>query len=407
MKALVALVLVVGVMSSGCFLHVSHYTAPDGSIVYVGDFYNDVPGPGFSTAEIQGKFYDAAGNLITTKSGFTCQGVNPKGIIPFKVTLPPGTAEPARVEWSMIDTPSDPYLATGLEASVTNTFAIGNQTYVVGEMRNASSNTYVLGFPCASWTDADGKVVRMTAGRAAGARLGPGDVRPFELSVDTPPAGSTIHFYLDAGVTVLAGHVGPTAVDLPASALQHGYGPTIPIDGSMTTFGIYEVQNTSSKHFIPEVVAEVRDGSGKLLAVNDADSICNVTAAPGSFSFATFMVKAPASVSTPPTLSVQGYQFNDAPVYFPAVSGLTFTKSGDTVTATGTLKNTSAAPLMRARVCVGAYDGGGTVRSVAMTRLSLPAGGLPPNATASFSVTIFDPWPATSVKAVADGFGTR
>ena len=114
----------------------------------------------------------------------------------------------------------------------------------------------------------------------------------------------------------------------------------------MTTFGVYEVQNASSKQFLPEVVAEVRDGSGKLLAVNDAQSICSVTAAPGSFSFATFHVTAPASVSTPPTVSVQGYQFNDRPVYFPAISGLTFSKTGDTVTATGTIKNTAAATLM-------------------------------------------------------------
>ena len=403
MKALIALVLIVGALGSGCFLHVSHYTAPDGSIVYVGDFYNDVPGPGFPTAMIEGKFYDAAGNLITTKNGFTCNGVSPKGVIPFKVTLPPGTAEPARVDWRIVDAPAEPYLATGLEANVTNTFTAGNTTYVVGELRNTSTNTYVSGWPCASWTDADGNVVRQADGIVAGQRLGPGDVRPFELWVDTPPAGSTIHLYLDAGVTNSPGSVGPSAIDVPASALQNGYGPTAPIDGTQLTLGVYEVHNPTAKPFIPAPVAEVRDASGNLLAVNFGGSQCDVYAAPGSFSYTTYVVRAPATVTTPPTVSLQGYEVNDT-IYSPAVSSLTFSKSGDTVTATGTVKNTSTATLNHARVCVGAYDAGGTVRNVGMVHVTLPSSGLAPNGTASFSVSFTDPWPVTNVKAVADGW---
>lgn len=404
MKALLALVMIVGVMSSGCFLHVSHYTAPDGSIVYVGDFYNDVPGPGFPPATIEGKFYDAAGNLITTSEGYTCNGVGPKGIIPFAVTLPPGTAEPARAEFRIIDPPAEPYLATGLEANVTNTFEIGDQTYVVGELRNTSMNRYVSGWPCASWIDEHGNVVRMQQGNVAGVRLGPGGALPFELQVDTPPPGSTLRFHLDAGITNQPGHVGPSAVDVPASALQHGYGPTVPVDQSMTTFGAYEVHNASSRQFVPEIIAVIRDGSGKLVAVNDGRSRCSVAAAPGSFSFVTYWVKAPANVSTPPAVSVQGYQYNDSPVHFPSVSGLTFSKSGDTVTAAGTVKNTSSATLKKVRVCVGAYEADGTVRNVGMKTVTLPASGLAPSATASFTVSFFDPWPVSSVKAVADGY---
>lgn len=404
MKSLAALVLIIGVTSTGCFLNVTHYKATDGSIVYVGDFYNDVSGPGFSTAQVQGKFYDASNNLITTKTGFTCQGVNPKGVVPFNVTLPPGTAEPARVEWSMLDTPSDPFLATGLEASVTNTFAIGDRTFVVGELRNTSANVYVNGYPCASWTDAQGKVVRMTQGRVAGVRLGPGDVRPFEILVDTPPAGSTIHFYLDAGVTNVPGHVGPTAVDVPTSALQHGWGITFPSGDSVLTYGVSEVHNTSGTHFIPEAIATVRDASGKLVAVNSGDSQCSVNAAPGSFSFVTYDVTAPSSVTTSPDVSMQGYQYNDGPVYFPSVSGLSYHVTGLNVTATGMLTNTSSATLKKARVCVGSYNAAGAVQGAGMTTLAMPAGGLAPGATASFTVNFGDPFAVASVKAVADGF---
>ncbi|MDP9237464.1 MAG: hypothetical protein M3P30_08735 [Chloroflexota bacterium] len=405
MKVLFALVLMAGVLSAGCFVNVTQYIHPDGSTVFVGDFYNDAEGPGYGPAEVSGKVYDAAGNLIGNAGGYLCPGgVYPKGMIPFKAWVGPTAAKPARVDWSVIDPPANPYLATGLTAKVTNTYTIGSQTYVVGEATNNSKNIYVAATICASWTDANGHVVRETWNNGGAWRFNPGDVLPFSINVDAPPADSTIHFYLDAGRTDVPGYVAPNTLSIPLSALQHSFQQTLPAPGGgFVTLGMGEVKNTGSGHFLADAVANVTDASGKLLATRGEPSQCIVDAPPGGITYMSYTVT--ANVATPPKITLQGVQYNNGTVYFPKTSDLLFKVDNAThlVTVTGTLTNTSAAVLKSANVCAAAYDHGGIVRNIGMTNLDLPPAGLAVGAKVPFTVIMSAPAGITSVKAIADG----
>jgi hypothetical protein len=140
-----------------------------------------------------------------------------------------------------------------------------------------------------------------------------------------------------------------------------------------------------------------------------------VNAAPGSFTYMTYTVTAAATVATPPSVILQGYQAGDHSVYFPKTSDVQFGVDTvkQTITVTGLLTNTSSAVLHFANVCAGAYDARGVVRNVGMTRLELPPAGLAIGATMPFSIEMSDPTngaatPAVStiksVKAIADGF---
>jgi hypothetical protein len=238
MKALLAVVMIVGAMSVACFHSVTSYTRPDGSTAYVGMFYNNQPGPGYYYSAIQGELFDASGKLIGTAGGFLCGGVDPKGSVAFKAWTPADVPRPARIEWSIVEAPAKPYIATGLEARVTNKYVIGDATYVVGEVTNTSANVYVAATVCAWWTDSDGNVVREEWNNGGAWRLNPHDVVPFSLKVDTPPAGSTIHLFADSGVKNVPGHYSGDAVNVPQSALQHSSQTTVASGGGYVTHGM-------------------------------------------------------------------------------------------------------------------------------------------------------------------------
>jgi hypothetical protein len=397
--------LVFAIMGAACFRNVGHYTAEDGSTIYVGVFHNDQPGVGFGPAEIKGTLFDASGNAIGTAGGFLCLGVDLGADVPFKAWTFTDASKVARVEWSIVDPPAAPYLATGLEANVTTTFEAAGKTYVVGEVTNNSKNVYVAAVVCASWTDKDGTVIREAWNNGGAWRFNPGDKVPFSLPVDTLPPGAAIHFYLDAGVTNIPGDKPATAVDIPTGALQHAWQKTTgAAGGSFVTVGMGEVKNSGSSHFLPDAVAVVKDSSGKILATRGDPSDCMVTAPPGGFTYMTYTVIAPVAKS--PNVTLQGLQTNDRTVYFPQTSAVDF-KLDDvkqTVTVTGTLTNTATVVLKQANVCAGVYDSGGTVRGVGMANLDVGATGIAPGATAPFTIVIRDPGGITKAKAIADGF---
>lgn len=397
MKALLVVTLIAAVLSTGCFLNISWYTASDGSTIYVGDYYNDQEGPGFGPAEVQGKLYDAGGNLIDTAGGFLCLGVNPKGLIPFKAWTGP-TAPPARVDWSIVDPPSDPLLATDIDVKVTNTFVGGDVTYVVGELTNTSTNVYVASTVCVSYTDADGRVVRSSWNNGGAWKFNPGDTLPFSVPIETPPPGSEIHLYPDAQVDNPG-----TAVEVPIAALSHNFQETARQGNLFVTTGMGEVHNASNKPLYPDAVATITNTSGTLLATRGDPSECGVTIAPGASGFVTYIVK--ASVGAHPKVQLQGFQ-SGTPVYFPEVRDVAFESdtAARTVTVTGTIANTSAAVLGFVDVCAGGYDVNGIVRAVGSLRLELPPEGLAAGATAPFEITMPDGGGVTRVKVIADGY---
>jgi hypothetical protein len=348
--------------------------------------------------------YDAAGNLIGTAGGFTCMGVDPLGVVPFKAWTGPDVGAPARIEWSIIDPPMDPYLATGLEAEVTNTFVVGDKTYIVGEVTNTSDNTYLAAVVCATWSDSEGKVVREAWNNGGAWRFDPGDKVPFSVPVDTPPAGSTLKFYLDAGVDFVPDFIASTAVDIPTSAFQHEYQETTRDGDAYVTTGMGEVHNNGQRPILTDAVANVRSASGQLLATRGDPSQCFVHAAPRGFTYMTYTVV--AGVPTRPSVTLQGVQFNHAEIRFPKVSGVKFTRNtaAKTIDVTGTLTNRSDAVLTFLPVCAGGYDARGIVRTVGMNDIEPPPEGLAPGKSMPFTVTIFDPGDIARVNAVAEGW---
>ena len=397
MKTLIAIVLIAGVMSAGCFVNISSYTAPDGSTIYVGDYYNDQEGPGFGPGQVQGKLYDASGNLIDTAGGFLCLGVEPRGLIPFKAWTGP-TAPPASMTWTVVDPPMNPLLATGIDAKVTNTFVAGALTYIVGELTNTSANVYVASSVCVSFTDAAGRVVRSNWNNGGAWRFNPGDTLPFSVPIDSPPPGSDIHFYTDAQVNNPG-----AAVDLPNNALSHAFQQTAQQGDLFVTTGMGEVRNASDKPLYPDTVATIRNTSGTLLASRGDPSDCGVTIAPHASGFVSYTVK--ARVNARPKVQLQGFQ-SGTPVYFPKVNDAAFKADGSarTITVTGTITNTSAVVLRSADVCAGGYDVNGVVRTLGSIRLELPTEGLAAGATTPFKITMSDGGGVRRVTAIADGF---
>jgi hypothetical protein len=70
---------------------------------------------------------------------------------------------------------------------------------------------------------------------------------------------------------------------------------------------------------------------------------------------------------------------------------------------TGTVRNTSGRTLDHVRVCAGLYDAGGNLLGYGSDEPAVPAGGLRPNASVSFSADVLAPGDVESAKAVADG----
>jgi hypothetical protein len=280
----------------------------------------------------------------------------------------------------------------------------GDLTYVVGEVTNNSDNVYVAVVVCASWKDGNGKVVRQGWNNGGAYVFDPGDTVPFSLPVHTPPADSTIQFYLDGIVDFVAGEVAPTAVKIHTSALQHEYQDTKLVDDVYLTTGMGEVHNRGPKHYIPEAVANVRDSRGTLLATRGDPTQCFVAAPPGGFTYMTYTVK--AGVDTPPRFTLEGFQENTGLLRFPETSDLEFERNEavNVIVVTGTLTNTTDDPLSFAQVCTGGYDRRGIVRTVANFGVELPDGGLAPGDSVPFETTMYDPGNITRVGAVADGY---
>jgi hypothetical protein len=405
MRWRVLLIPLASILFTGCFLHVGSYRDSDGSLVYVGEVVNT--GAPLSYAWVEGTFYDAAGNVIGTHRGDVCQVLPANGIAAFEVRLPPGTPDPARVEWRLLgDEVADAYLAGGLSAEITNTVVRGDITHVFGNLRNNSANTYTRGYVCAAWVNADGTLLRMAQTTAAGLLNAPGSSLPFQFSAQVPPDAVGLNFYLDAGVTPPE-FPRTRVVSLPVSAFRHP-SELIEIDvpgGGVLVSRSGEVHNTGSEPIYPEVFATLHDAAGALVGVDFAFDICDVTAAPGGFTYRGFSMSSPASAADPPDVTLEAVVLDDDAVVALDPTSIEFPDTPGTMirAVTGTVRNTSGRTLDHVRVCAGLYDAGGNLLGYGSDEPAVPAGGLRPNASVSFSADVLAPGDVESAKAVADG----
>ncbi len=376
---------VVTLLTTGCFLNVSSYTDDDGSIVYVGEVTND--GAPLSFALVEGTFYDANGAVITTATGPVCRVMPAKSIAAFKVVLPPGTAQPARAEWKLTgDRIEDAGLADGLSGQLLGsspTSAGQTKPAVYGEMRNNSNREYRRGYVCVAWKNVKGDVIRVATGTAAGVRFSPGDVLPFVVYEDVPADAVGVEFYLDAGVFPPP-MTPPDVVDLPEGAFQHALrrsGP--PIGGGPGTLflGLGEVHNDGDSMLVIDMSATTRDASGDVNGVSGGSGFCRVPAAPGGFTYGSYVLTSASGPTPPLDLKIEGEVVDPGDMEILDANNVTDSGSGAGVTVKGTVRNTSGKTLQSVFVCAGVYDSSGTVIGAFPGEADLPAGGLAPNAT--------------------------
>jgi hypothetical protein len=380
------------------------YRAPDGSLVYVGEAYNNGASD-LDNATIEATFYDAAGNVTRTEVTYPCRVMAKNSASPFELRLPPGTADPARVGWKVTgeDVPSV-YLAEGLTAEIHTTLVRTDGTSVFGEIRNSSANTYIQGYLCIGWRDGAGNVARMGESGTAALRLGPGEAAPFAVFAELPAQPLEPVLYLDAGVTP-AGFPQPQFVDLPMSAFQHSVtlGPLPPsFHGTYFTLGIGEIRNTTSSVLLAQMVAVTRDASGRVLSANADDDLCDVVAPPGGFTIGSWSVDHAGPSSPAPALSIQAIKAPSDQRVVISTTSVTKSTAGGDLKISGKVKNTSSKTLLFSNVCAIAYGADGNVIG-AMGQTLFPDGGLAPGGTEGFSIEVPTVGPASTVKAIADG----
>jgi hypothetical protein len=403
------LMAALAVLSSGCFLNVTSHRQPDGSLVYAGEVYNE--GAPLSSPSVEGTFFDAAGNVITTRTAPVCTVLPSKSVSAFRVSLPPGIQDPARVEWKLLgDEVADAYVATGLSATVTNIVPEGgvvDMSSVYGEIRNDSDRQYRGASLCIGWANDKGEILDVGYGFGAGWRLDPGGVMPFEVQIDNIPEDAThLNFYLDAGVTPTG--PAPSVVDLPGSALQHGFTVKLPTTGGIFSLTGVEVHNSTQQSRIPAVVPTIRDGSGKLLSTSGTSTFCQVTAPPGGFTYASYSLTRAGADMPAPTVRVEARERGEGALLPHVLEPSNVTRSNesnDHTTVKATIKNTSGVTLTRINACAGVYDATGNLVGVFPTITPLrPVGGLAPNASMSVTIDVPTFGTAASAKMIADGF---
>lgn len=403
MKKLSVLVAAVALLSAGCILHVTHYQRSDGSTVYVGELYNE-GGPLNAANAVQGKFYDTSGNLITTQTGSICQGVNPKSVIPFKVVLPPGTAAPAKVDWSVVATPvANAYLATGLEGSITSkAISPDGATWFSGQIKNTSSNSYVGGYVCAAWYDAAGNVVRVQQATANQLGLGPGASIPFAMPETVPPEATSMNFFLDAGVAP-PGTTPVTVLDIPGTAYTHTSQKTFAFGSGSTarvSFGEIHNNGTQAIH-APLLSSTAQDAAGELVAGDP--STCPLDVAPGGYTFGGSLMAAPGASITGAVDTIQAMVATKAISTMISTSGVQMQVTANGVAhVTGTVTNTSGRSLVLVGVCAGVYDASGALIGTNATALK-PTGGLGAGQSASFALDVLPFGTPASVNVLAGG----
>lgn len=404
MKRYIApLLSILAVLASGCILHVSHYTDDAGKTVYVGELYSEGNsyGPG---ATVEGTFYDAGGHVITTEKGSTCLGVDPKHVVPFKVTLPPGTAAPAKVDWQVLATPvADAFLATGLEAQITDQAVDpSGATWFSGLIANNSANTYTGGDVCAAWFNAAGDVLRVAVAEANMLRFAPGNSIPFAMVEQVPPEATTMSFFLDAGVTP-PGVTAPTIVDLPSSSYTHALDLTFPLgSGATSHVSFAEIHNTSGSPIgAPRIGAIAPDADGKQLA--GLDATCPLEVPAGGFTFGGYTVVGPGTLQFQPTVGIQAQALSSLQET-PLASVTVQVQSAGLGNAhvSGSVKNSTTQAFPVVAVCAGVYDAAGKVIGIGFTLIDVP-GGVAAGSTHSFSTDVAAFGVPSSVKALAAG----
>lgn len=406
---LLLLLLIIGVAGAGCFRDVSSHRRGDGSLVYTGEVINN--GDPLASPDVVGTFYDAAGNVIARAHANVCRPM-PTGVASgFEVALPPGTQDPARVEWALQGERSAPGSDVGLgkvsgEVIAQATGALG-ETYIYGEIRNDSTASYNAGLACVGFENSDGEILGFSFGVTPGLRLLPGETEPFQAVLALPQPVTGARIYLDALVPrqlPARGEPGD-AVRLPSSSFRNARAFTRATTTGEIAGQYGEVHNNTADELLITVVGTARDADGGLRAVSEAGPRCHVTAKPGSFTFGSYSFAVDGSAPEA-TVTVEGLISEKTPLS--ATDVKRSQPSAGVERVVYAVKNTSQEPLL-INTCVGAYDSSGKVvgmqeaRSLETTNGVQTAREVAPGETEHFTVDVPVTGKVSHVVVIADG----
>ena len=388
------------VLLTGCFRGVTSYREPDGRLVYVGEVQNT--GDPLIGPDVVATLFDGNGAVIATNHAFVCRPMPTGGTSAFYVAFPPGTPDPARVEWTLggerVAPGADVGLAVVSGEVVSQAHGEDGLTYVYGEIRNDSDRMYNGGIACVTWLDKDGNLVRLTTALTAGFRLAPGETEPFQAVAQVPDGTAGTRLYLDAfipRVLPAPGELG-YAVTLPDSAFRRTteYSratPTGRIGGE-----VGEVYNNTGSPLLVAVIGTARERDGSLIATSASGPRCHVAAQPGKFTFGSYEYAVDQQALPDADVSVEAIISPKLPL---TATGIMRSSPSDGVEQVKfTVKNTHTEVLL-VNTCVAAYDRSGNVIGMAESRMPDVAAG----ASVPFAVDVPVSGDVAKVVVIADG----
>ena len=383
---LTLLLALIAAAAAGCFRDVGSYRDEDGSLVIMGEVLNT--GDPLADAHVTGTLYDADGNVIATGAANVCRPLPTGGTSAFQMVLPPGTPDPARIEWNLSGDRLAPGSDTGLAKVngelVNEAHGEQGETHAYGEITNESASTYNGGLACVAYLNDKGEIIRILRGSTPGVRLEPGETEPFVAVGDVPGDAVATRLYLDAFVPrnpPAPGAVGD-AVMLPESSFnrRHGFERSTQTGRISGQFG--EVHNDSDRELLVTVSGTARDGDGTLVATSAGGSPrCHVTAEPGSFTFGAYEFAVDGRAPDA-DVSVEALISDKAPAK--AVNVKRTQLSSGIVRVTYDVKNPLTSMARAVNTCVGLYAADGDVIGMLESRAFEVAAG----ATASYSVDV-------------------
>ena len=153
----------------------------------------------YRITQVVGTYYDAAGTVVASKSGYTCADVvNPHDVAPFELTIT-GSPQVARHEIAVQGEVVQSVLPTHLALVSANASKDDIGMHVIGSVKNEGSAPYQYVKVCIAFYNGSGTVVRTAFTLVGLGDLGAGQTGSFDLwSIGLPSEATSVRLWLDA-----------------------------------------------------------------------------------------------------------------------------------------------------------------------------------------------------------------
>ena len=172
-----------------------------GSTHDIGEVFNDSDSA-YHVTQVTGTYYDAAGNVIATKSTVGCpEVVSPHDAVPFDVTVGDGSQvaqHSLAIQGENVPSPLSNHLA--LRSTHVSRNAIGIE--VNGRVANEGSVPYYFVEVCLAFYDGNGTLVRTGWTLVGLGDLAAGEAGSFDMyAIGVPSQAASVRLWLDASET--------------------------------------------------------------------------------------------------------------------------------------------------------------------------------------------------------------